>query len=120
MDLIRCNRLVYACSIGIHDHEKNIRQDLVIDVEARVVSIPADRADDPRVIRLNYFRADELLEKMLSARHFNLIETVAEEVARLILAAFDVASVRVSVTKKPLGMPRLGSVTYECERVKAA
>lgn len=118
MDTLRCTGLTYSCSVGIHSCEKDVRQDLVIDFSARVDAIPREQTDDPRAIRLDYYRADQILQEHLTTRRFNLIETVAEEVARLLLENFAIASVQVRVTKKPLDMSRLGSVSYECERVK--
>lgn len=117
MDVLRAS-LSYSVSIGILESEKKIFQDIDIDFAARVQPIASGQRDEARSIRIDYFKADEALQKMLSVRHFNLIETVAEEAAQLLLSHFEIASVVVRVTKRPLGMPRARQVSYECERFR--
>jgi dihydroneopterin aldolase len=118
-DQINCRGLKYSCSIGFHPQEQGICQELTIDLAARVPPIPLEHRDDTAQVALDYFQADQILARLLTARHFNLIETVAEVVAEEILERFPrVLAVTVTVGKQPIGMPRLESVAYVCERAR--
>lgn len=118
-DKIICRGLKYSCSIGFHREEQGLRQELLIDFEAAVPAMSPEHRDDQRYVTLDYFEADRAILAVLEGCHFDLIETVAEVVAAALLERFPkVASVTVTVAKKPLGMPRLGQVNYVCERTR--
>lgn len=117
MDILHCTDMVYECSVGIHPDEMGITQKIGVSFSARVDVIDASRRDQSDAMRLDYAKADHLIEKMLASRHFNLIETLAEDVAQVILKNFQVSSVVVRITKKPIGLASGLAVTYECERL---
>ena len=75
-----------------------------------------DNADKVRAIRMDYYKANRLLLDLFQKNNFKLIETASDAAAALILKTFDVHAVQVSLTKFPLDMPNMGSVTYQCHR----
>ena len=127
MDTIICQGFTYDCSLGFHANEKGITQKIVVDVEVPVVGAGSKPAHDSELLMraglepaptFDYFIANQLISEFLKTKHFNLIETVGQGVAELLLEKFDVPSVKVSVTKRPLDMPNVGCVKYVCERCR--
>ena len=74
MDKVFISGLEVLCTIGAYDWEKAIKQKLIFDLEMDYNTRPAGEQDD-------------------------LVETMAERVAALILQEFAVPRVRVRVTK---------------------
>jgi dihydroneopterin aldolase len=84
--------------IGIWDWERKIRQTVSIDLEmgadiARAAS--TDSIDDT----LNYKKVAKRVQQFVSASDFQLVETMAQKIAELILDEFDIPWVNVSVNK---------------------
>lgn len=115
-DKIICKGFVYDCELGFHPHESRIHQKIKVDLTAFVSRIPADHGDKINEIRLDYYKANKLLAEHLKSRQFNLVETVADEIATLILDQFRVEAILVSVTKFPMDMPNIESIAFECFR----
>ena len=63
--------------------------------------------------------ASAAIGELLGSRRWNLIEAVAEAIARLLCERFRVSRVRVRVTKHPLDMPDARAVAAECWREPA-
>jgi dihydroneopterin aldolase len=84
--------------IGIYDWERKIRQTVSFDFE-----FPADirRAAKSDTIEdtLNYKSVAKRVLAFVETSEYHLVETLAEEVARLILREFSVEWVKVNVNK---------------------
>jgi 7,8-dihydroneopterin aldolase/epimerase/oxygenase len=84
--------------IGIYDWERKIRQTVSFDFE-----FPADvrRAAKTDQIEdtLNYKSVAKRVLAFVETSEYHLVETLAEEVARLILKEFSVEWVRVNLNK---------------------
>jgi dihydroneopterin aldolase len=84
--------------IGIYDWERKVRQTLSFDFE-----FPGDvrRAARSDAIEdtLNYKSVAKKVLAFVEASEYHLVETLAENVARLILTEFGIAWVRVTVSK---------------------
>ena len=84
--------------IGIYDWERKIRQTVSFDFE-----FPADirRAAKTDSIEdtLNYKSVAKRVLAFVETSEYHLVETLAEEVARLILKEFSVEWVKVNVNK---------------------
>lgn len=94
---IRLEGFEVVMGLGIHPHERAERQRVVIDV-AMDCSYPAPPPDDIHgVVDYDFVRANIL--KLVESRHFELQETLCEEIARLALADPRVTGVRVRSTK---------------------
>lgn len=84
--------------IGIYDWERKVRQTLSFDFE-----FPGDvrRAAKSDAIEdtLNYKSVAKKVLAFVEASEYHLVETLAENVARLILTEFGISWVRVTVSK---------------------
>src|SRR5262245_30639668 len=85
--------------IGVHEHEKLARQEVSITVYMFVADTGAPTSDDIGDHVSYSDLVDKLEQRAASARHINLVETLAEEVAALALADARVVSAVVDVRK---------------------
>ena len=92
--------LELTMGLGIHPHEHAAPQRVVLHVtmECRYSSAPIDRIDD--VIDYDFLR--EGIRALVETRHFELQETLCDEVARLALADPRVWQVRVRSMKQDI------------------
>jgi dihydroneopterin aldolase len=98
MDKIFLDELKIDTIIGIWDWERKIRQTVVIDLEMSADIAKAAATDDV-VDTLNYKAVAKRLQAFVGDSSFQLVETLAENIARIIRDEFDVAWVRVKVHK---------------------
>ena len=103
--------------IGIFDWERKVRQTISFDIEVPADirrAAKSDRIEDT----LNYKSVAKRVVAFVEASEFQLVETLAEHVAQLILREFSVESVKVLLNK--VGAVR-GSrdVGVEIERSRA-
>lgn len=84
--------------IGIYDWERRIRQPLVFDVEMAFDNRKPAASDDI-ADTLNYKDVSKRLIEFVSASDFGLVETLAERCAEIVLSEFDVARVRLKLSK---------------------
>ena len=84
--------------IGIYDWEHKIKQTISIDVE-----LPADIRRAARTDRiedtLNYKTLAKAIIAFVDATHYELVETLAEEITQLILRQFNVDWVKLTLNK---------------------
>ena len=98
MDKIFLTALSTEAVIGIFDWEREIRQRIDIDLEMSLdlaIAAQSDSIDDT----LNYKAVAKRVLAFVGESRFQLVETLAERVAGLVLAEFPVAKVRVTVHK---------------------
>jgi dihydroneopterin aldolase len=84
--------------IGIWDWERKIRQTVSIDLEL-AADIREAAATDNIEDALNYKAIAKRVQQFVGESNFQLVETLAEKVATLILDEFPVPSVQVRVNK---------------------
>lgn len=106
----------YDCRLGFHACERHIRQRVLVDFEAWTDFREAARTDQPSDALVDYYKVNNALRELVEAREWNLVETMAEDIARMLVTRFPVSRVRVKVTKSPFDMPNAGSVAVECWR----
>jgi dihydroneopterin aldolase len=97
LDIVFVRDFIASAEIGAYAHERGSRQRVRFNVEASVRRVDA-HADDMRAI----FSYDVILDaiRMVTGRgHTDFLETIAEDVAALVLKHPRVASVRVRVEK---------------------
>lgn len=98
MDKVFIEGLEVEALIGIYDWERRIRQTLVFDVEMAFDNrIPA--ASDEIADTLNYKAVSKRIIAFVSQSGFGLVETLAEQVAAIILEEFGVQHVRLKLSK---------------------
>ena len=98
MDTIFLTDLRVDTVVGIWEWERKIRQTVSIDLEMGFDIRPAaasDSIDDT----LNYKLVAKRITKFVSDSDFQLVETMAERIAGIILDEFEVGWVQVRVNK---------------------
>lgn len=116
-DYIFCSGLDYECKIGFHDYERQSQQRITLDLTAILpqLNYHQDKVTD---IIFDYYLANQKIKQHLKDKQYNLIEALAEDVAYMLLKEFAIHEIRVKITKYPLDMPNLKSVSFECLRVR--
>jgi dihydroneopterin aldolase len=97
-DRIFLRGLAIDCTIGFIDWERRVKQRVVIDLEMSIDCRAASRRDDV-ADTLNYKTVAKRLIAFVEGSSFNLVETLVERIAGLILEEFGVAWVRVTLSK---------------------
>lgn len=99
MDIVYLTDLRIDTVIGIYDWERRIRQTVVIDIEMATDVAKAARSDhiDDAV---NYKAVAKRLMAFVRESEFQLVETLAERIAQLVLSEFDVPWLRLRVNKQ--------------------
>jgi dihydroneopterin aldolase len=97
-DRIFLRGLAIDCIIGFIDWERRVKQTIVIDLEMAVDCRRSAKADDV-ADTLNYKAVAKRLIAFVEDSKFNLVETLVERIAALILEEFGVAWVRVTLSK---------------------
>ncbi len=98
MDIIFLHDLRVETVIGIWEWERKIRQTVAIDLDMSAdirKAAASDSVDDT----LNYKLVAKRVQQFVAESSFQLVETLAEKIAEIVLAEFDVAWVRVRVNK---------------------
>lgn len=98
MDTIFLKELTTETVIGIFDWEREVKQTVAIDLEMSVDIRRAARSDSI-TDTLNYKGVAKRVLGFIEQSRFQLVETLAEEIARLILREFDVERVRLTLHK---------------------
>jgi dihydroneopterin aldolase len=99
MDIIFLRDLRIDTVIGIYDWERSIKQAVILDLEmgANIAKAAAsDHIDDT----LNYKAVAKRLIEFVGNSSFQLVETLAERVAEVIVNEFSVPWVKVTLNKQ--------------------
>ncbi len=98
MDTIFLHDLKVDTVIGIWDWERKIRQTVVIDLDMAAdirKAAASDRVEDT----LNYKGVAKRIQQFVADSEFQLVETLAERIAGIVMDEFEVPWVRVRVAK---------------------
>ena len=99
MDIIFIRELTVETVIGIYDWEREIKQPVLFDIEMAGDCARA-AATDAVADTLNYKAVSKRVIAFVEKSEFQLVETLAERVAALIMEEFDVPWVRLRVNKR--------------------
>jgi 7,8-dihydroneopterin aldolase/epimerase/oxygenase len=105
--------LMLSCKIGVHRHEQARTQRVRVNLDLAVRD-DRDLHDDLANV-VCYERITNAVRAVVSGRHIKLLETLAEEIARICLEDGRVRSVRVRVEKLDI-FPDATSVGVEIGR----
>jgi len=114
MDIVFIKQLEVITTIGVYEWEKSLQQKLYFDLEMAFDNRPAALTDDIN-LALNYFSVSEMVNKFAQTHHFELIETMAERVAALIMEQFAVPWIKLTL-HKPGALPKAASLGVQIER----
>jgi dihydroneopterin aldolase len=99
MDIIYLHDLRIDTVIGIFDWERRVKQTIVLDLDM-AADIRKAAASDSIDDTLDYKAVAKRLIQFVGDSQFQLVETLTENVADIILQEFDVPWVRVRVNKQ--------------------
>lgn len=98
MDKIFLRQLEVEAIIGIWEWERRVKQTVRIDLEM-ATDVKAAASADSVEDTLNYKEVAKRLLGFVGESEFQLVETLAESVARIVVAEFSVPWVKVSIAK---------------------
>ena len=99
MDIIYLHDLRIETVIGVFDWERRIRQTVILDLEMAADNRRAAASDD-LADTLNYKAVAKRLIDFVGHSEFQLVETLAERVAELVMQEFTVPWLRLRVNKQ--------------------
>jgi len=114
MDIIYLNDLEIETIIGIYDWERRIKQKVRLDLEM-ATDIRRAASSDNIEDTLNYKSVAKRLIQFVSESEFQLVETLAERVAEIIISEFGIPWVRIKLNK-PGAIRYAGDVGVVIER----
>jgi len=97
-DKIRINDLLLNCIIGINDWERTQKQDVMINIVIFTDLSKPCKSDDIKDA-VDYKQVKQEIIAMVEKSHFNLIERLADEIAKICLVHKSVKAVSVRVDK---------------------
>ena len=117
MDIVYLKGLKCECTIGVWEWEKAIIQTLVLDIELATDTARAAENDDLKDA-LDYQAIAERIQAYAKDNTFELIETLVERLAALILAEFTTSWVRIKLDKGQAvkGVKNVGVIIERGER----
>lgn len=115
MDVIHIHELEVFYRVGVPDEERAIAQRLLLDIHLHL-DFRAAAASDDLTKTINYFEVTQRVLKFGEGREWRLIEKLAEDIAKLLLAEFQPTRVRVEVKKFIIPQAKHISVAIERDR----
>jgi dihydroneopterin aldolase len=116
MDKIKLSELKVETIIGIWEWEKRNPQIVSIDLEMSTAIKAAAKSDSIKDA-LDYRAISKRIKQYSENNHFELIETLAENLAQIIIEEFKVEWVKLSVSK-PYAIRDSKNVSLTIERTK--
>ena len=114
MDIVFIKQLEVRTVIGVFDWERKIKQKLVLDLELGT-DIPKAAASDALTDTLDYKAISHAVHDFVEQSEYQLVETVAEKVAELVLRDFPVRWLSLTLNK-PGAVSIAQSVGVKIER----
>jgi len=108
------HELSLMASIGFHDFERSARQRILVNIDLYVPLAQAQSPSDDVADLLDYDGVRTGIQALVAQRHYNLQETLVDEILALCLTFPQVSGVRVS-TQKPDVYPDCKTVGIETE-----
>ncbi len=106
------------CIVGIYEHERQARQAVIVDIALDYDFAAAAASDAIGAARANDGVASGVTE-LAQRRAFQLIETMAEETAAMLLARLpQVRTVRLEI-RKPAAVPAAACSFVRVERTRS-
>lgn len=116
MDCIFVKQLTVSTTIGVYDWEKEIKQQLLIDLQM-FGDFSLAGVSDALNDTIDYAEVSSRITGFVEQNSFELIEKVAEAVANIILDEFKAVKVHITL-QKPGAVPNAQTVGVSIERHK--
>ena len=98
MDIIFLKDLKIETVVGIYDWERKVKQTVILDLEM-ATEVKKAASSDKIEDALDYKAVAKRLISFVGESEFELVETLAERIAEIILKEFDVSWLRLSLNK---------------------
>ena len=106
------------CIVGIYEHERRKPQTVIMDIDLDY-DFAAAADSDAIADALDYDRVASGVTELLQRRAFQLIETMAEETAAMLLAQLvQVQKIRLDI-RKPSAVPAAACAFVRVERTRS-
>jgi dihydroneopterin aldolase len=113
MDIVFIRGLEVRAIIGVHEWERQVKQTVVLNLEMPT-DVGAAAATDEVDSTLSYSEVANAVERFVSDSSFQLIETLAEQIAALVMTEFRVGWLRLEIMKpRPLSGRHVVGVVIE-------
>ncbi|MCP1728464.1 dihydroneopterin aldolase [Natronospira proteinivora] len=99
MDTVYIRGLKARTVVGIFEWERRLPQDVILDIEMSA-DVRTAAASDAIADALNYKEVCKAVKAHVEASEYQLVETLAESITRLIVLEFDVPRVSLVLNKK--------------------
>jgi len=99
MDIVYIRNLRIDCIIGVFEWERRVRQTVALDLDL-AADVARAAATDRLADTVDYKAIAKRLIEYVGQSQFQLVETLAERVADIVLHEFGVRWVRVRINKK--------------------
>ncbi|MBO8136993.1 MAG: dihydroneopterin aldolase [Desulfotomaculum sp.] len=104
MDKIIMKNLIFYGYHGVLPEEQVLGQEFVVDLELFLNLKPAGETDDLDT-SVNYLNVYKLVHEIVTLKKYNLLEALAEKIAREILDNYPVEQINVRVKKPNAPIP---------------
>lgn len=111
---IEIEGLELDASIGVYDWEKQTRQKLIFDLSLAYDIDKATQSDHVDDV-VDYALVAEQVEKLVHAKHYDLIEFLGAQVIDTIFEMFPVEHIRLKLSK-PAAIPKARNTAIVIER----
>ena len=98
MDIVYIRELAIKATIGVYDWERDIKQPLSIDIDLGCDTAKAGQTDEIKDA-LDYRAISDRTIEFAEASQYQLVEALAENLAKVILDEFSLPWIRVKVSK---------------------
>ena len=98
MDIVFIRGLKAKATIGVFDWERQIRQNLVLDLELKADAAKAAKTDQLKDA-VDYKEISRRVVELVEASEHHLVETLAEEVAAMVRKDFKIGWLRLRIAK---------------------
>ena len=99
MDKIFLTGLSIECVVGVWEWERQVKQPVVLDIEM-ATDIRKAAASDHLDDTIDYKKVSKRIQSFVGESQFQLVETLTERVAEIIVKEFHVPWVKVKLNKK--------------------
>ena len=114
MDIVFVKDLRFKTIVGIWDWERQMPQTVSIDLEMGWDLKPAAKSEDINDA-LDYKAVSKRVEKFVTEKKFQLVETAADSIAAMVMDEFSVPWIKVAI-HKPYAVTKSKSVGVVVER----
>ena len=116
MDVIRIRGLKVETIVGVHDWERKLPRPVVVDLELATDAAHAARTDQLKDA-LDYHAVAQAVSAFVAASRFQLVETLAQQLAEKLQQDFAVAWLKLEL-HKPGAVAGAQDVSVAIERGK--